>query len=83
MTSDLIMSIDAGTTGVTALVVDASARVAASGYREFAQHFPADDRVEHDLGEVWSATIAATSEALEDIDRAAVVAIGITNQRET
>ena len=47
VTSDLIMSIDAGTTGVTALVVDASARVAASGYREFAQHFPADDRVEH------------------------------------
>ena len=83
MTSDLIMSIDAGTTGVTALVVDASARVVASGYREFAQHFPAEDRVEHDLGEVWSATIAATSEALENIDRAAVVAIGITNQRET
>ena len=47
------MSIDAGTTGVTALVVDASARVVASGYREFAQHFPAEDRVEHDLGEVW------------------------------
>ena len=53
------------------LVVDASARVVASGYREFAQHFPAEDRVEHDLGEVWSATIAATSEALENIDRAA------------
>ncbi|MEC7101643.1 MAG: FGGY family carbohydrate kinase, partial [Actinomycetota bacterium] len=74
MTSDLILSIDAGTTGVTALVVDASAQVVASGYREFEQHFPASDRVEHDLGEVWSATIAATSEALESIDRAAVVA---------
>ena len=83
MTSDLILSIDAGTTGVTALVVDASAQVVASGYREFEQHFPASDRVEHDLGEVWSATIAATSEALESIDRAAVVALGITNQRET
>ena len=83
MTSDLILSIDAGTTGVTALVVDASAQVVASGYREFEQHFPAGDRVEHDLGEVWSATIAATSEALESIDRAAVVALGITNQRET
>ncbi|MEC9180591.1 MAG: FGGY family carbohydrate kinase, partial [Actinomycetota bacterium] len=58
VTSDLILSIDAGTTGVTALVVDASAQVVASGYREFEQHFPASDRVEHDLGEVWSATIA-------------------------
>jgi glycerol kinase len=83
VTSDLILSIDAGTTGVTALVVDASAQVVASGYREFEQHFPAGDRVEHDLGEVWAATIAATSEALESIDRAAVVAVGITNQRET
>ena len=46
VTSDLILSIDAGTTGVTALVVDASARVVASGYREFEQHFPADDRVD-------------------------------------
>ena len=61
MTSDLIMSIDAGTTGVTALVVDASARVVASGYREFAQNIPAEHRVEHELREESSATLATTS----------------------
>ena len=83
VSGDLILAIDAGTTGVTALVVDESTDVVATGYREFGQHFPANDQVEHDLGEIWSATLAATEEALASVDRASIVAIGITNQRET
>lgn len=79
----LVLSIDAGTTGITALVVDQHAQVIATGYREFTQHFPADGQVEHDLGEMWAATVAATEEALAQVDRAAIVAVGITNQRET
>ena len=80
-----ILALDAGTTGITALVVDETATIVARGYREFPQHFPADGWVEHDLGEMWSATLAATREALEaaaalDLD---IVAVGITNQRET
>jgi len=81
--NELILAIDAGTTGVTALVVDRSARVIATGCREFTQHFPADDQVEHDLGEIWTATLAATEEALGHVDRNSIVALGITNQRET
>jgi glycerol kinase len=79
---EAILSIDAGTTGVTVLVVDASATVVAHGYREFGQHFPADGWVEHDLSEVWSATLAAARGALSGTD-ATITAIGITNQRET
>lgn len=79
---DAILSIDAGTTGVTVLVVDASATVIAQGYREFPQHFPADGWVEHDLSEVWSALLAATRDALAASD-ATIAAIGIANQRET
>jgi len=79
---DAILSIDAGTTGVTVLLVDASATVMAQGYREFRQHFPADGWVEHDLSELWSATLAATRAALAATD-ATITAIGITNQRET
>ena len=78
-----ILAIDAGTTGITALVVNPRAEVVAFGYREFTQHFPADGRVEHDLGEMWSATLAATEEALSQIDRSSIAAVGITNQRET
>ncbi len=79
---EAILSIDAGTTGVSVLVVDASATVVAHGYREFPQHFPADGWVEHDLTEVWSATLAAARAALTGTD-ATITAIGITNQRET
>jgi len=35
-----VLAVDAGTTGVTALVVDEAGAVAARGYQEFAQHFP-------------------------------------------
>ena len=82
-----ILAIDAGTTGITALVVDESATIIARGYREFPQHFPADGWVEHDLGEMWSATLAATRLALADLAAVSpgteLVAVGITNQRET
>ena len=43
-----VLSIDAGTTGVTALVVTPDGRIAARGYQEFAQHFPRPGSVEHD-----------------------------------
>jgi glycerol kinase len=82
VTSAAILAIDAGTTGVTALVVDASATVIARGYQEFPQHFPLDGWVEHDLAEMWAATLAATGAALSATD-ATVHAVGITNQRET
>jgi len=81
--SPLILAIDAGTTGITALVVDHDAQVVATGYREFTQYYPGDGRVEHDLGEMWSATLAATEDALAQVDRAAIIAVGLTNQRET
>ena len=77
-----ILSLDAGTTGVTALVVGDDARVLARGYSEFPQHFPADGWVEHDLGEIWSATLAATGAALASSPES-ISAVGITNQRET
>jgi len=60
---DAILAIDAGTTGITALVVDGSATVIARGYQEFPQYFPADGQVEHDLAEMWAATLAANGTA--------------------
>jgi glycerol kinase len=82
-----ILAIDAGTTGITALVVDESAAIIARGYQEFPQHFPADGWVEHDLGEMWSATLDATRRALAELTASSpgteLVAVGITNQRET
>ena len=79
---DLILAIDAGTTGVTALLVNSAGQIAHSGYTEFPQHFPADGRVEHDLGDIWAATLSATQQVL-DHNVGVITAIGITNQRET
>ena len=77
-----ILAIDAGTTGVTALVVDRTGAVIARGYAEFPQHFPDDGWVEHDPGEIWAATLQAAKAAIGSTD-ATIAAVGITNQRET
>jgi glycerol kinase len=79
-----VLAIDAGTTGITALVVDETARVVGRGYQEFPQYFPASGWVEHDPEEIWQATLAACRTALDSAaDAAPVTCIGITNQRET
>ena len=43
----VVLAVDAGTTGVTALLVTETAEVLARGYAEFAQHFPRPGWVEH------------------------------------
>ncbi len=81
-----VLAIDAGTTGVTALVVTPEGTIAAKGYQEFGQHFPRPGWVEHAPEEIWQATIEATRSAIKEYDAVggpALQAIGITNQRET
>jgi glycerol kinase len=78
-----VLAIDAGTTGVTAVVVEQDGTIAAKGYQEFAQHFPRPGWVEHAPEEIWQATLEATSQVLKAYDASQLQAIGITNQRET
>ena len=76
-----ILAIDAGTTGVTALLVDETGAVTSRGYQEFAQHYPRPGWVEHQPDEIWTAATEAAAKALQG--QLAPVAVGITNQRET
>jgi glycerol kinase len=80
-----ILSIDAGTTGVTVLLVDDGGGVRGRGYREFPQSFPRPGWVEHDPEDWWRATEVAAREALKASGAVPtdIAAIGITNQRET
>jgi glycerol kinase len=80
-----ILAVDAGTTGVTTVVVTADATIAARGYQEFAQHFPQPGWVEHSPEEIWQATLESARACLDawDGDPSALAGIGITNQRET
>ena len=85
MTQPVILAIDAGTTGVRAFAVDGDGVPQAWSYREFPQYFPQPGWVEHDPEEIYAATIAVLGDVARDLDAAdrQVVAIGITNQRET
>ncbi|MHB8511170.1 MAG: glycerol kinase GlpK [Actinomycetota bacterium] len=80
-----VLALDAGTTGVTALVVSSDGGVQGRGYREFPQHFPAPGWVEHEPDDIWKAVLDATRDALgkASIKASDLAAIGITNQRET
>ena len=77
-----VLAIDAGTTGVTALVVDDDARPLGHGYQEFPQRFPRSGWVEHEPEEIWTATLGACRQALAG-SAAQPTAVGLTNQRET
>jgi len=78
-----VLAIDAGTTGVTALIVTDSGTVAGRGYQEFRQYFPQPGWVEHLPEGIWQATLGACAEALRSAGFPAIACVGITNQRET
>lgn len=77
-----ILAIDAGTTGVTALLVSETGEILAKGYREFPQYFPQAGWVEHDPEEIWQATLGAVKSCIGRSTQPPT-ALGITNQRET
>jgi len=81
----VVLSLDEGTTGATAVAVGEDGFVRGKGYREITQHYPQPGWVEHDADEIWDATQAAATAALTQAGASAadVRAIGITNQRET
>jgi len=83
--SSYILAIDQGTTGTTALIVDSSLRVVGRGYQSFEQFYPASGHVEHALNLIWQSLCAAVTQAITTagILRTSILAIGITNQRET
>jgi glycerol kinase len=81
----VVLSLDEGTTGATAVAVGMDGQVRGKGYSEITQHFPQPGWVEHDAEEIWSAVQLSARGALEAAGAKAtdVRAIGITNQRET
>jgi glycerol kinase len=84
-TEPLVLALDQGTTGSTALLLDRRGRVRGRGYEELPQHFPKPGWVEHDANEIWASTLSATTRALAAARAHAkdIAAIGVTNQRET
>ncbi len=82
---DVVLALDAGTTGVRTVAFSAATNVVASAYRELTQHFPTPGEVEHDAGEIATLAVDTLREVARDVHTQGghVVALGITNQRET
>lgn len=78
----LVLSLDAGTTGVRALAVNEHSTIVGFAYQEFTQFFPEPGWVEHDAAEIWTAIQAVIAELIPTLDEP-IAAIGITDQRET
>ena len=79
----VVIAIDAGTTGIRSIAINEAGLPVASSYREFAQYFPQPGWVEHDAAEIWTTTLTTLAEVQTKLDGEPVVAIGITDQRET
>ena len=54
--SKYILSIDAGTTGITIMLFDKNANAVAKEYSEFSQIYPKPGYVEHNPIEIWNIT---------------------------
>lgn len=80
-----VMALDQGTTSTRAILFRADATVAAVAQKEFAQHYPASGWVEHDADDIWKSAVSVMRSAMRKIGAQAhqIVALGITNQRET
>jgi glycerol kinase len=80
-----IGAVDQGTTSTRFMIFDHTGRVVASHQLEHRQIYPQAGWVEHDPVEIWAHTQEVIRGALEKgkINPEDLVAIGVTNQRET
>jgi glycerol kinase len=80
-----IGAIDQGTTGTRFMIFDQYSNLLGSHYKEHNQIFPKPGWVEHDPLEIWQNTEYSMKETLKKTHLSLndLVAIGITNQRET
>lgn len=81
-----ILSIDQGTTGTTALLINTQTFAIDHKVNfEFPQHYPKPGWVEHDLDDIWHSVQMSVKEVLSrsNVEPNQIKCIGITNQRET
>lgn len=80
-----VIALDQGTTSSRAIVFDRAGAVRSMGQYPLTQHYPQPGWVEHDPMEILRTQLMALAEAYERSGAAPaeIVAIGVTNQRET
>ncbi len=83
--SRYVLALDQGTTSSRAILFDHDGRIAGTAQHEFPQHYPRTGWVEHDPMDLLTTQMNAAAEVLAraHVQPRDVVALGITNQRET
>ena len=61
-----ILSIDAGTTGITILLLKENGQILQKYYKEFTQYYPQAGWVEHDGKEIWDITANLIQSSFQD-----------------
>ena len=64
MADPIILALDQGTTGSTAVALSLDGVVAGKGHREITQHYPQPGWVEHDPEEIWTSVQQAAAEEM-------------------
>ncbi|MFV0383605.1 FGGY family carbohydrate kinase [Paracoccus sp. (in: a-proteobacteria)] len=83
MAQGVVLAIDEGTTNSKAVLIDPEGGIVASGSAPVPIRHPAPGWVEQDATEIWSATRQAIAACLKSAPQARIVALGISNQRES
>ena len=79
------LAIDQGTSSTRAMIFTREGELLISAQKEFLQIYPKAGWVEHDPETIWKTTVTVVESALKeaDVKNIKVLAMGITNQRET
>lgn len=83
MARPMLLAIDQGTSGTKAILVDGTGGIRARGYAPVSETHPQPGWVEQDPVAIWHSLQQAVAACLEGQDGAAVVAVGLSTQRES
>ncbi|WP_339641326.1 FGGY-family carbohydrate kinase [Jannaschia helgolandensis] len=83
MARKTVLAIDEGTTNSKAVLVSQEGEIIASGSAPVPTQHPQSGWVQQDANEIWEATRKAISTCLAAAPDAEVIALGISNQRES
>jgi len=81
----MILSVDIGSTGVRAVLVNSDFQIVRSSYQRIVQTFPEDGWIEHDLNDIWSSCLQVLHKVYsgKEKKRPPISAIGVTTQRSS
>ncbi|WP_299618327.1 glycerol kinase GlpK [uncultured Tenacibaculum sp.] len=85
MQKKYIVAFDQGTTSTRTIIFNTDGEIVGIGQKELAQHYPKSGWVEHSPIDIYNDQLETFKEAIDKskINPAELIAVGITNQRET